>query len=112
MQKQYRLKKNASFNYIYRKGKSVQNKYMVLVYVKSYQNLKIGFSVSKKVGNSVVRNHTKRLLREAARTLIPNMNQHTHYIFIARPIIANIDYRKVLESEKELLLKAMLYIEK
>lgn len=111
MQKQYRLKKNASFNYIYRKGKSVSNKYMVLVYVSSYQNLKIGFSVSKKVGNSVVRNHTKRLFREAIGSFIPKMNQHTHYILIARPSIVDIDYHKLKDELKELLLKASLYAE-
>ena len=111
MQKQYRLKKNASFNYIYNKGKSVANKYMVLVYVKSYQNVKIGFSVSKKVGNSVVRNHTKRLMKESIRTIIPKINQHTHYIFIARPFITNLDYHKVLECEIDLLKKAKLYME-
>ena len=109
---QYRLKKNASFNYIYRNGKSISNKYMVLVYVKSYQTLKVGYSVSKKVGNSVVRNHTKRLFRETIRTLIPNMDKHTHYIFIARPAINKIGYHEYLEYEKELLKKASLYLER
>ena len=98
---QYRLKKNASFNYIYRNGKSISNKYMVLVYVKSYQTLKVGYSVSKKVGNSVVRNQTKRLFRETIRTLLPNMDKHTHYIFVARPSICKIGYHEYIECEKE-----------
>ena len=108
---QYRLKKNASFNYIYRNGKSISNKYMVLVYVKSYQTLKVGLSVSKKVGNSVIRNHTKRLFRESLRTLLPFMNQHTHYIFIARPSINKIGFLDYIECEKDLLQKASLYHE-
>lgn len=109
---QYRLKKNASFNYIYKNGKSVSNKYMVLVYVRSYQTLKVGLSVSKKVGNSVVRNHTKRLFRESIRTLIPNMDKHTHYIFVARPAINKLTYWDYIEKEKELLTKASLYLER
>lgn len=111
MQKQYILKKNASFNYIYRNGKSVSNKYMVLVYVKSYQSVKVGFSVSKKVGNSVVRNHVKRLMRESVRGYIQNMDKHTHYVFVARPQVANLTFNQYQEKIKELLTKASLYVE-
>ncbi len=111
MQKQYRLKKNASFNYIYRNGKSVSNKYMVLVYVKSYQSVKVGFSVSKKVGNSVVRNHVKRLMRESVRGYIQNMDKHTHYVFVARPQVTSLTFSQYQEKIKELLTKASLYVE-
>lgn len=48
MQKSYRLKSRASYNYIYRKGQSVAEKNTVLVYHKTQLPPKFGFSVTKK----------------------------------------------------------------
>lgn len=62
------LKKNIDFQSVYRKGKSLANKYLV-VYVKE-NNMdinRIGISVSKKVGNSVIRHRLTRLIRESYR---------------------------------------------
>ena len=55
------LKKNKDFQTVYRQGKSYANKYLVL-YIMENQTEKnrIGISVSKKVGNSVVRHHLTR----------------------------------------------------
>ena len=57
------LKKNKDFQTVYRQGKSYANKYLVL-YIMENQTEKnrIGISVSKKVGNSVVRHHLTRLI--------------------------------------------------
>lgn len=62
------LKKNRDFQQVYRKGTSYANKYLVM-YVKENQLKKnrIGISVSKKVGNSVVRHRLCRLIRESYR---------------------------------------------
>ena len=62
------LKKNKDFQTVYRQGKSYANKYLVL-YIMENQTEKnrIGISVSKKVGNSVVRHHLTRLIRESYR---------------------------------------------
>ena len=62
------LKKNKDFQYIYRKGKSYANKYLVMYVLENgtSQN-RLGISVSKKVGNSVVRHHLTRLVRESYR---------------------------------------------
>ena len=62
------LKKNQDFQYVYRKGKSYGNKYLVMYLIEN--NLgknRVGISVSKKVGNSVVRHHLTRLIRESYR---------------------------------------------
>ncbi|MGV3245080.1 ribonuclease P protein component [Staphylococcus sp. 11261D007BR] len=66
MEKAYRIKKNADFQLIYRKGQSVANRQFV-VYTFQRQNLshfRLGISVSKKLGNAVVRNRIKRSVRE------------------------------------------------
>lgn len=106
MQSKYRLKSRASFNYIYKKGKSVSNKHLVLVYVKTQQPMKVGFSVSKKVGNSVTRNRIKRLLKESFRSMIPEVNQNFNYIFVARSAVVGLTYWEIRESMVQLLKKA------
>ena len=73
MQKEYKLKKRASFNYIYRKGTVFSNDDFVLYTVKTKGALKVGFSVSKKVGGSVQRNRVKRQMRESVRLMIPEI---------------------------------------
>lgn len=62
------LKKNREFQEVYKRGKSYANKYLVM-YVKKngFEKNRIGISVSKKVGNSVVRHRITRLVRESYR---------------------------------------------
>lgn len=62
------LKKNSDFQLVYKKGTSFANRYLVM-YVKENQlnRNRVGISVSKKVGNSVVRHHLTRLIRESYR---------------------------------------------
>lgn len=59
------LKKNTQFQFVYRNGKSYANKYLIM-YVKENgtDRNRVGISVSKKVGNSVVRHRVTRLVRE------------------------------------------------
>ena len=62
------LKKNKDFQVVYRKGKSYANKYLVMYILKNDMDQnRIGISVSKKVGNSVVRHRMTRLIRESYR---------------------------------------------
>lgn len=67
------LKKNKDFQIVYRKGKSYANKYIVMYVLKNdtfnkeESRNRLGISVSKKVGNSVVRHRLTRLIRESYR---------------------------------------------
>lgn len=62
------LKKNKDFQNVYNTGKSYANKYLVMYIRKnSICRNRLGISVSKKVGNSVVRHRLTRLLRESYR---------------------------------------------
>ena len=62
------LKKSKDFQIVYKKGKSYGNKYLVMyVLPNELGKNRIGISVSKKVGNSIVRHHLTRLIRESYR---------------------------------------------
>ncbi len=62
------LKNNASFKNVYRNGKSYANTYLIVYVLKNETEInRIGISVSKKVGNSVIRHRLTRLIRESYR---------------------------------------------
>lgn len=110
MQKKYRLTEKRSFDYMYRKGQSVANKQLVLLYAPTKKGIRIGFVVSKKVGKSVVRNKTKRRLREIVRPIIPLLDAGYNYVFIARSVASDCDYSTLEKSVHHLLkLKGLIH---
>ncbi len=113
MNRKYSLKKNKEFNYVYRKGKSVANRYLVLVYLKrKTDDLKVGFSVSKKIGKAVVRNQVRRRLKEALRQVMDEVSPNTLMVLIARPGITELDFKAVQQNVKHILKKAALFKER
>lgn len=103
MQKQYRLGSNRQFQYVYRRGKRASNRELVLVYVKSSRK-KIGFSVSKKIGNAVTRNSIKRRLREIIRPSLAEMPKG-FYVFIARNGIEKLSFSELTQKVQSLMKK-------
>lgn len=98
------LKKNKEFGYVYRKGIRIKQKNFALIYVKSkYGGLRAGFSVSKKVGNSVVRNKCRRRLKEALRTYLPEINGNYSVVFSAYDTLGAADFASI----KDQILKAL-----
>ncbi|MCF0122302.1 MAG: ribonuclease P protein component [Lachnospiraceae bacterium] len=62
------LKKTQDFQVVYKQGISYANKYLFMHVRENYLNKnRIGISISKKVGNSVIRHHLARLIREGYR---------------------------------------------
>ena len=114
LNKEYRLTRRNHFAFVYRKGKSAPAKNMVLVFVKNKKEnqIKIGFSVSKKIGKSVTRNKIKRQLREAFRYYLPNVQKGYSYVIIARPEIGADTYQDIKRSMLYVLQKSGNYIEK
>lgn len=78
---------------------------MNIKYVKAI-NLKVGISVSKKIGNSVVRSLIKRRIRESFRLLIPYIKFPNNYVVVAKPGIEKCDYHFISSEIKRLLKEA------
>lgn len=90
------LKKNKDFQTVYRQGKSYANKYLVLYVMKNEtQRNRIGISVSKKVGNSVVRHHLTRLIRESYRLQEEYFQSGYDLVVIARQSAKDITYKEM-----------------
>ncbi|MCX7694521.1 MAG: ribonuclease P protein component [Caloramator sp.] len=109
MKKEERIKKNAHFRLIYKKGKSVSDSNLVMYYSKNGNNLnRVGVSVSKKIGKSVVRNRYKRLIRESFRKNKSIFKQGYDIIFIARVGILKSNYYEVEKSVISLMKRVGL----
>jgi len=109
LHKKYRLKKRKQFNYIYRRGRSAHGELLTLVYCGAkLRDIKVGFSASKKVGNSVVRHRAVRLMREAVKPYIPRMAANNNYIFIAKEGITAKHLGEIKKCVEKALGKAGL----
>ena len=80
------LKKYGDFRQVYQKGKSFANRSLVMyVYENKSCGNRIGISVSKKVGNSVVRHRVTRLIRESCRLNEERFVRGLDVVIVARP---------------------------
>ncbi|WP_419882582.1 ribonuclease P protein component [Peribacillus sp. B-H-3] len=100
MKKKLRIKKNDEFQDVFKKGESFGNRQFV-VYVLEKPNqdhFRIGLSVSKKIGNAVVRNQIKRYIRQSFLELIENIGIGKDYVIIARKPASQMDFLEVKNS--------------
>ncbi|MBU5676295.1 ribonuclease P protein component [Alkaliphilus sp. MSJ-5] len=107
-----RLKKNEDFRKVYQKRNSMANRLLIIYISKNeYEFNRVGFTVSKKVGKSVVRSRVKRLLNESYRLNDDKVLQGYDIIFVARDTSAESTYKEV-ESAMIHLLKKMKLIKR
>ena len=90
------IKKNSEFQQVYRNGKSYANKLLIMYISRSERpDTRIGISVSKKVGNSVVRHHLARLVRESFRLNRDTLEEGLDIIVVARAAAKDSDYKTI-----------------
>ena len=106
MQKQFRLKKASAFAYVYKKGERASSRDLLLLNARSREGLKIGLSVTKKVGNAVTRNRVKRLLREAVDKIFERIDENFMYVIVAYEGLANDDFDTVCDMVESAFSKA------
>lgn len=100
LKKENRLKKRKEFNYIYKKGTIVHSTSFLIHFVRAFKPYpQIGISVSKHVGNSVVRSRVKRIISEACRLNIEKFATK-NYVITAKE---NAKEKTSNEIESELL---------
>ncbi len=92
------IKKSRDFQEVYQNGKSLANRLLVM-YVKKTDRpeTRIGISVSRKVGNSVVRHHITRLIRESFRLHEEMVEAGLDIVVVVRPAAKEENY-KTIES--------------
>ena len=109
MRREYSLRRNKEFRYVYKRGKSVSDRNLILIYVKTKTpHLKVGFSVSKKLGNSVERNRVKRRMKEAFFSVLDNVSKKCLLVFVPRERAKQAAYQDIELSVNKLLKKAGL----
>lgn len=90
------LKKNRDFKLVYKNGKSFANKYLVMYILENkIEKNRLGISVSKKVGNSVIRHHITRLVRESYRLNENQIKCGYDIVVIARNSAKDKNYREI-----------------
>ena len=89
MQRRHRLSRSRDFDAVYRHGRSVSTRFLVLYWFSreagADADARLGLAVPKAVGTAVVRNRMKRQLREAFRARLPELPQDQDYVLVVRP---------------------------
>lgn len=110
MKRDYRLRGRSQFDQARRQGKCWTHRLVVLcVAPNALESSRFGFSVSKRVGGAVVRNRVRRRLREIVRLRLPAIASGWDVVLIARPPIAQAEFRQIEAAVERLLQQAGLY---
>jgi ribonuclease P protein component len=92
VQRRHRLSRSRDFDAVYRHGRSVSTRFLVLYWFaredEALAGPRIGLAVPKAAGTAIVRNKLKRRLREAFRDRLAELPQDQDYVLVARPGLA------------------------
>jgi len=98
------IKKNFEYRKVYKRGRSTVGRYLVVYLFKNNTNAnRLGITVSKKVGNSVIRNRVRRLTKESFRKLEDDLNQGYDIVVVARVISNKASYHQIEDNLYKLL---------
>lgn len=107
MKKTVSIKENKDFKRLYYRGKSVANDLLAVYYRKnSYSCCRLGLTVSGKVGNAVVRNRVRRLIKESYRLMEERVRGGTDIVVVARGKAASADFHAVNRALEDALKRS------
>lgn len=111
MKKSYRVKRKRDFADIFNQGNNVANRrFVVYQLAKSQDHFRVGLSVSKKLGNAVVRNRIKRKLRHVLMELAQDLTT-VDFVVIARKGVEEMSYQDIKQNLIHVLKLATIYQE-
>lgn len=107
--KRGRLSRSAEFDRVFRQGRSHANRVLVLYgFPRAGEGeLRLGLSVSRRVGGAVERNHVKRLLREAFEQELARLPEGHDIVIVARPEAQAVAESAGLEGIRTALVELM-----
>jgi len=109
VQRNFRLTRSEDFKRVRRDGKSYAHPLVVLIVQNNdLPHVRVGVAAGKSVGTAVTRNRSKRLLREAMRTLIPDIASNLDLILIARPALGSASLADTQRALQNLLQRAKI----
>ncbi len=110
MRKKEYITSTADYTLIHRKGKPWGNRVFVMkILANNKEYSRYGFVVSKRIGNAVIRNRTKRLLREIMRQI--ELKPGYDIIFVTRAGISDLGFHELKSSVMRLISQAGLIVE-
>lgn len=105
------IKKYIDFKNVYNSGKSYANKYLVMYVVENqFERNRIGISVSKKVGNSVIRHRVTRLIRESYRLNEKSIKTGLDIVIVARVGAKDKNYKDISSAMLHLAKLQNIYV--
>ena len=90
------LHNSIHFSNVYKNGESKANKYLIIYILENNTSYnRLGISVSKKVGNSVIRHRVKRLIKESYRLQEKMFNSGLDIVVVARGSASSISFKEM-----------------
>lgn len=110
IKKEYRVKRPKDFEQIFAAKRSFANKKLIVYTLNAEQShFRVGISVSKKLGNAVVRNRIKRLIRHAVAEFAPHLSNQD-FVIIARQGVQELNYEEMKKNLKHILKLSKIYV--
>jgi len=113
VQRKFRLTRSEDFKRVRRYGRSYAHPLVILIALKNEKNeqgsLRVGVTAGRATGTAVRRNRAKRILREAMRSLLPNIASNADLVLVARSGIISANFDEARQALLHLLQRAQLY---
>jgi ribonuclease P protein component len=100
-----RLSRSGDFKRVYKEGSSKATRHLVLYSFDRGENspeeIRLGISVSKKLGDAVARNRVKRVLKEAFWMKVDRDQAEQDFVLVARPSVGEVIEERGLDGAVE-----------